>query len=158
MDIEQAKVIHSSVMSVLMHTKCIGEFSDADLLKVKETSLSDIILANNMMGNHKEFNEDGTLLFFTVTTDKSLAELYIRIHDDQFMDTSEFEDICNAMNDAFEGTINGHGVLVDGSGYYSLIELSSSGDCAEKTLVVVGTSREIYDYAKKCIKESGPDE
>jgi hypothetical protein len=151
MDIKRAKTLHSSVMTVLMHTHGIGNVTNADVLAVKETSLSDILLANNLMNGFKEKAANGGFVHTLSTTDKSLAELFLRVHDPDFMVANEFEEVCNALNDTFEDTINGHGVLIDGSGCYSLIELNSSGDGANETLVTVNTPREIYDYTKRCI-------
>jgi len=154
MDIEQAKPIHSKIMKVLMHTQGIGEITAADVKAVKETSLSNMVLANSLMDGYQEGSKKGGFKNYVSTTDKALAELYIRIHDEDFMVANEFKEICTAMDDAFEDTENGHGVLIDGSGHYSLIELTRSGDCAEKTLCVVHSARDLYDYAKSRINEA----
>jgi len=153
MDIEQAKPIHSKIMKVLMHTQGIGEITTADVIAVKETSLSDMILANSLMDGYQEGSKKSGFKNFVSTTDIALAELYLRIHDEGFMSANEFQEICSAMDDAFEDTENGHGVLIDGSGYYSLIELTRSGDCAEKTLCTVHSAKDLYDYAKSRINE-----
>jgi hypothetical protein len=153
MELEQAKRIHSIVMAVLMHTQGIGEVTGDDVIAISDISLLEMLQANSVMEKHKELTEISEISFITTTT-KSLAELYLRVHNKEFMVANDFQEICSAMDDAFEGAVNGHGVLIDGAGYYSLIELSNSGDCADKTLVTLGTPREMYDYAKRRISET----
>ena len=154
MDTERAKSLHDTVMKVLMHTHGIGEITDDDVKACKEISLSDMVYANSLMDGYREGSEEDGFQYTTSTTDTAQAELYLRIHDDRFMVASEFQEICSAMDDAFKDTDNGHAVLIDGDGYYSLIELTRSGDCAEETLITVGSPREIYYYAKKRIAET----
>ena len=154
MDIEQAKPIHSKTMKVLMHTQGIGEITTADVKAVKEISLIEMLQANSLMDGYEEDTKEGKTTFFVSTTDIALAELYIRIHDEGFLVANEFQEICSAMDDTFEDTENGHGVLIDGSGYYSLIELTRSGDCAEETLCTVNSPRELYDFVKSRINEA----
>lgn len=72
--------------------------------------------------------------------------------------SSKFRVVEYAINTDGDSLIIVVGVLIDGTGYYSLIEISNSGDCAERTLVTVGTPREVYDHAKRFIAENESDE
>jgi hypothetical protein len=146
MKIKQATYLHSAVIAVLMHTKGLGSMSDADRETVSEASLSDILLANSMMNDHKGSSADGGTVVFLTTTDQALAELYLRVHDKDFMTAVELQELCQAMDDAFEDTSNGHAVLVDAADNYSLIELDHAGDGALRTLKIAASPREIYDY------------
>ena len=94
MDIEQAKPLHFSIMKVLMHIQGIGEITNTDVTAVKEMSLAEMTLANSLMDGYQEGSNKNGFKSFISTTDKALAELYLRIHDDHFMDANEFKEIC----------------------------------------------------------------
>lgn len=158
MNIEKAKIIQSIIMKVLMHIEGISEATDSEVATIKEYSLSDMLHANRLMDGYKEASENGGTRHYVSTSDANLAELYLRVHDADFMTADEFEDICKGMDDTFEHTTNGHGVIIDGTGYYSLVELDRDGEGAEKTLAVVDTPRELYDFAKKRIADSEADD
>lgn len=152
MDIVIAKKIHGTVMKVLMHTQGIGGITEDDVIAVKEVALPDMLKANALMSGHKEVSDDGCDIHFVGTTDEALAELYLRLHDKEFMVASELEEMCDAMDESF-ATVNGHGVLIDGVGNYSLIEISRCGTSADKTLFVGQTPREIYNYIKSVVND-----
>ena len=134
MDIENAKKIQSWVIGLLMAREGIGEFNDDDITGLKATPLTDMLMANELMKDHKELLQDGGYRSYVVTTEVSIAELYCRLHNNGFQTTGDLEDACSAMNEMHQ-TTNGHAVLVDGYGNWSFIELNHDGDGAIETLV-----------------------
>lgn len=133
MDIEKAKQVHSKVIGILLARQGIGEFVDADIAALKQTSLTDMLAANSMLDDYKEELPEGGYSSYVVTTEKSIAELYCRLQDNEFQTTDDLEDACSAL-DQLRDTGNGHGVLVDGYGNWSFIELNSQGDGADETV------------------------
>lgn len=158
MKIEQAKFIHGKAMKVLMFTQGIGEITNTDVNDLKAISLVDMLLANKLMEHYEEPTVGNTKTFHVTTTDAAIAELFIRLHDEDFMTALEFEDMCQVMNEVFDNTVNGHGVLIDSYGNYSLIELTHSGDCAEKTLITADSPREVYKYVKQVVSQAQENE
>lgn len=154
MEIEQAKTIHSRVMKVIMYTRGIGEITSDDVSLVQEISLSDMALANSLMADHQEGTEATGFTRTMSTTDAVLADLYIRVNDEDFIIAEELEEACKAMNETFSDTPNGHAVLIDGVGNYSLVKLTDSGDCAEDTLSIFGSPRALYEYVKNKTNKS----
>ena len=139
MNIETAKKINSMSVGILMAREGIGEFSDSDIAKLKETSLAEMLEANRLMTGYKEQLPEGGVRHTLHTTDRALAELYCRLHNDEFHLVSDLVDACSAIDDVRRDSINGHGILVDGYGNYSFIELNSAGDGALDTLEQAGS-------------------
>lgn len=139
MNIETAKNINSMSIGILMARQGIGEFSDSDIAKLKETSLADMLEANRLMTEYKEELPEGGTRTYIRTTDTALAELYCRLHNDEFHLVSDLVDACSAIDDVRRDSINGHGILVDGYGNYSFIELNNDGDGALETLEQAGS-------------------
>lgn len=139
MNIETAKKINAMSVGILMAREGVGEFSDSDIAKLKETSLADMLEANRLMTDYKEQLPGGGTRNFVHTTDRALAELYCRLHNDEFHLVSDLVDACSAIDDVRRDSINGHGILVDGYGNYSFIELNSAGDGALDTLEQAGS-------------------
>ena len=156
MEIEQAKKIHHIVMKVLMHTHGIGEIKDSDVIAAKEISLIEMSQANSLMEGYKEGSEKNGFKNFVTTSDITIAAFYIRLHDDEFMIATEFMEIIEAMDNAFDETDNGHGIIIRAPDHYQLVELTLSGDGTEKTLASVHTSSELYNYAKSRVTEVEP--
>lgn len=134
MDIEIAKSLHNKVMGVLLAREGIGEFNDEDIASLKQTSLIDMLTANAVMTDYKEVLPEGGTRNYIVTTEEAIAQLYCRLHDHNFQTTSDLEDACTALNDYREAH-NGHGILVDGYGNCSFVELNHDGDGAAETLL-----------------------
>ena len=134
MDIEIAKSLHNKVMGVLLAREGIGEFNDADIASLKQTPLIDMLRANAVMTGYKEDLPGGGTRNYIVTTDEAIAELYCRLHDHSFQTTVDLEDACSALND-YRKAPNGHGILVDGYGNWSFVELNHDGDGAAETLL-----------------------
>ena len=82
-----------------------------------------------------------------VTTEKSIAELYCRLQDNEFQTTDDLEDACSAL-DQLRDTGNGHGVLVDGYGNWSFIELNSQGDGADETVFQAMSASRLLTHIK----------
>lgn len=159
MKIETAKEIHSVVMKIVMVLNGIGEASSEDIEKFKNFSLIEILEANKAMNGYREDQQDGKgHKVYVTTTDQSLAETYIRVHNQDFLEANEFQEICQAMDDYNEDTVNGHCVLIDSYGFYSLCELSSSGEDINKTIKVLDTPRSLYEYVLSLIKKKEDEE
>lgn len=152
MDIETAKTINSMSIGILMARQGIGDFSDSDIAQLKETSLADMLEANRLMTNYKEQLPGGGTRNFVHTTDASLAELYCRLSNDEFQLASDLVEACTAL-DGLRDTVNGHGILVDGYGNYSFIELNSAGDAALETLVQAMSVNDLFGQIKKVSNE-----
>jgi|GEM_PF-3111230 len=148
MNIETAKTINSMSIGILMARQGIGEFFDSDIARLKETSLADMLEANRLMTGHKEQLPGGGTRNFVHTTDKALAELYCRLHNDEFQLASDLVEACTAL-DELRDTVNGHGILVDGYGNYSLIELDSAGDGSLETIAQACSINELLGEVKK---------
>ncbi|MCP3865163.1 hypothetical protein [Pseudoalteromonas sp.] len=153
MDIETAKSIVSKIVNILLAREGIGSFNDADITTLKQTSLVDMLTANKMMITHKEPAPNGGTISYIRTTDSSIAELYCRLHDDYYHTVTDLEDACSALND-LRDTPNGHGVLIDGYGNYSFVELNHAGDGAIETLCesfsAGGLLSEVKTLANRC--------
>ncbi len=76
----------------------------------------------------------------------------VNLSDNDLLEANNLKELCSAMNNAFKDVENGHGVLIDDSGF-SLIQRSYEESPAE-TLIRVGTARELYNQAKKLISEA----
>lgn len=151
MDIKTAKAISSMSIGILMARQGIGEFSDSDIAKLKETSLAEMLEANRIITDYKEQLPNGVRSFIH-TTDKELAALFCRLHDDNFHTTADLEDACTALND-LRDTINGHGILIDGYGSFSFIELNHEGDGAIETLAQSMSPNGLFGQIKQLCKE-----
>ena len=151
MDIKTAKAINSMSIGILMARQGIGEFSDSDIAKLKETSLAEMLEANRIMTDYKEQLPNGVRSFIH-TTEKELAELFCRLHDDNFHTTADLEDACTAL-DGLRDTINGHGILIDGYGNFSFIELNHEGDGAIETLAQSMSPNGLFRQIKQLCKE-----
>lgn len=143
MNIETAKKINSMSVGILMAREGVGEFSDSDIAKLKETSLADIIEANRLMTDYKELLPKGGTRSYLHTTDRALAELYCRLHNDEFHLVSDLVEACSAINNLCRDSLNGHGILVDGYDNYSFIELNSAGDGSLETIVQANSINEL---------------
>lgn len=157
--IEEAKKVHSVVMQITMALNGIGEATSESVEKFKSFSLIEILEANKAMVGYREEQQDGRgHKVYVTTTEQSLAETYIRVHNQEFLAADEFQEICAAMDDYNEDTVNGHCVLIDSVGYYTLGELSSSGEDINKTIKVFDTPRSLYGHVLSLVKEKDDEE
>lgn len=146
-EIAEAKKIHSVVISVAMSLQGIGEATPEQVKAFKGFTLIEILNANKVMEGYREEQENGKgHTVYITATERSLADAYIRVNNPEFLAANEFEDICTAMNNYNEDTENGHCVLIDSDGYYSLGELSSSGEDINKTLIVEHSPIALYKF------------
>lgn len=152
MDIERAKTVHGNVMKIALAIEGIQEVTDEDIVTFKSFALDEIVQANRMMSGYKETEEEGGTRYFLASNDTRLAEVYLRVHDPKFLSADQFENICSALDDTFDDTTNGHGVIIDGRGNYSLVKLDCEGDGAEETLLHAGDAVDIHRYAKGLVE------
>ncbi|MDK2594377.1 hypothetical protein [Pseudoalteromonas obscura] len=152
MEVEQAKPIHASIMKIAFFLQGIGSITNEDVEEFKGYSLEHLVQANKALSDYKEKQEDdqGYRSYIT-TTDIALAETYIRVHNSDFVAADEFQEMCEAMDSHHENTRNGHGVLIDGSGCHSLVELTSCGTGVCETIVTVSTPRAMYNFVQSQI-------
>lgn len=159
MKIEKAKEIHSVVMKIVMALQGIGEVTNDDVCQFKSFSLIEIIQANEAMSGYREDQEDGKgQKVYVTTTEQCLAETFIRVHNQDFLAADEFQEICAAMDDYNPDTVNGHCVLIDSVGYYTLGELSSCGEDVNKTVTVTDSPRALYQYVNELLREAQESE
>ena len=143
MNIETAKSINSMSVGIVMAREGIGEFSDSDMARLKETSLADMLEANRLMSEYEEQLPDGGKRVYVHTTDMVLAELYCRLHSDEFYLVNDLVKSCSAIDILCRYSINGHGILVDGHGNFSFIELNSDGDGSVGTIAHTSSINEL---------------
>jgi len=139
-DMVVIKKRHRAMMNTLMARQEIGELTDEDFDAVKTLSLIEMLEANKLMTGYAE----GSSRFVT-TSPESVAELYLRLRDPDFLKAYELVGFCQRMDDAFPNTHNGHGILIDADGHYSLLQLDCNGDGAEETLATLRSPHAVRD-------------
>tara|TARA_Y100000296_G_C5173350_1_gene258584 strand:+ start:1470 stop:1946 length:477 start_codon:yes stop_codon:yes gene_type:complete len=152
MNIENAKKINSMSVGILMAREGIGEFSDSDIAKLKDTSLADMLEANRLMIGYKEQLPEGGTRNYLHTTDRALAELYCRLHNDEFHLSSDLVEACDAI-DGLRHSVNGHGILIDGCNNYSFIELNTAGDGSLETIAQACSINELLGEVMKLARK-----
>ncbi|MFU1599183.1 hypothetical protein ACM257_17530 [Alteromonas macleodii] len=152
MNIETAKTISSMSIGILMARQGVGEFSDSDIAQLKKTSLADMLEANRLMTDYKEQLPGGGTRNFFHTTDNALAELYCRLHNDEFHLSSDLVEACDAI-DGLRHSVNGHGILIDGGNNYSFIELNTAGDGSLETIAQACSINELLGEVMKLARK-----
>lgn len=135
MKLDKAKEINKRVINLLMAKEGATELSDTDVQELKQVSLADMLEASRLLDGQKSSSIS--------SFDKTLAELYLQLLDDEFHILNGFQSACRAINQLrYSG--NGHGMLIDGSGNYSFIELNNNRDGAVETIYNASTSSHLF--------------
>lgn len=126
--IEQARAIHSDVMGVLFAREGMRAFDDQEIERLKAQPLAALLQANELVTNAQKDFVTGVARSF-VTNDETIALLYLRLRQPEFLTLSDLQDAIEAADDAMPSH-NGYGILLDSS-YMTLVELDSAGDGGE---------------------------
>ena len=136
--IEQARAIHSDVMGVLFAREGLRNFDDQEIERLKAQPLAALLQANELVINAQKDFVPGVSRSF-VTNDETIALLYLRLRQPDFLTLSDLQDAIEAADDAMQSH-HGHGILLD-RWYMTLIELDSDGAGGETVFYTDGWSK-----------------
>jgi len=153
---EKEEKLHGQLMNVMLWQNGLSpNLNNEDVAAVKSASLIELLTANaTVREKPPKKDADGRFSGTISTSDKAVAKFYIGLHDDDYLEADAFENACNALDDAFPDTRNGHAVIIDGEGYYSLVTLLDSGDGADETLFLAETPGELLKKIRQKLEES----
>lgn len=158
-DLSRSKTLHQSLMACLLSSQGIGGASEDDYQKVQKATLNELLEAKSFAeaANADTDVSDGEKRIYIVPSEMMIAELYLRLHDSQFYTAKDLINTCINLDMLNPDTLNGHGILLDGHGNVSLLELNRGGDGAYQTLCharsVDGMMGEANSYAEKYTEE-----
>ncbi|MBM34058.1 MAG: hypothetical protein CML22_07140 [Rheinheimera sp.] len=144
MEIAFAKLLNSAVINCILSIQGVSSPSEDHLKLVKSASLSEMLHASEMVEMYNESADDGGPIFVT-TTESAIADLFLRLRSENYFHPDELVEACQAFDDMNPDTLNGHGMMIDGYGNHSLIELNHGGDGAVKTVAQASSLQELMD-------------
>lgn len=138
---EKEEKLHGQLMNVMLWQNGLSpNLNNEDVAAVKSASLIELLTANaTVREKPPKKDENGRFSGTISTSDEAVAKFYIGLHDDDYLEADAFEHACRALDETFPDTRNGHAVIIDGDGQYSLVTLLDSGDGADETLFLEAT-------------------
>lgn len=156
MKIEYAKKIIGAICSVQLHMDGIRDSSPEAREIALNTSLSSMLKANKIVEKdntrRRKAQSNKKRVINVVMDELSIATFYSKINSRAVGTIPELVDICEAFDDKFEGSVNGHGIIIDGRENISLVKLDHDGDGALETLFHTDNYDALYEFASSTLK------
>ena len=149
MTLNEARHIHGLLIKAVMFTSGTSSIDGAELDIITGKTLFELVTAQNMaVADAKENNKE-----LSTVEETAIADFFIRQKDPNYLSADDLTNLCQGADYYFPDTPNGHALLIDGGGHYTMVELTPCGADVHREFSTHNSPQELFEHLKSVINE-----